>query len=146
MAARIDVCSPASPEALAVVDSGLDEFNSAHARLSDVRPLHVIASGAAGEVFGGAVGRTWGECCELQQLWVAAGHRNQGTGGQLLATFEREAIRRGCRLVYLDTFSFQAPAFYAARGYVEVLNTSGFTGDVVKSTMHKRLPEPGAEV
>lgn len=53
--------------------------------------------------------------------------------------FEQNARTRGCQLVYLDTFSFQAPNFYQARGYVEVLRTVGFTGGVIKLTMHKRL-------
>ena len=53
--------------------------------------------------------------------------------------FEQNAHSRGCRLVYLDTFSFQAPNFYQARGYVEMLRTEGFTGGVIKRTMHKRL-------
>ena len=53
--------------------------------------------------------------------------------------FEQDACNRGCRLVYLDTISFQAPSFYQTRGYVEVLRTEGFTGGVIKLTMHKRL-------
>jgi hypothetical protein len=35
-----------------------------------VRPPCCIARNSEGSVIGGAVGRTWGDCCELQQLWV----------------------------------------------------------------------------
>jgi len=139
------VHSPASPAALAIVDAGLAEYNAAGAPLSDVFPLHVIATDAAGEVVGGAIGRTWGKCCELQQLWVSAANRATGTGSELLSEFERAAISRGCALAYLDTFSFQAPAFYAARGYAEVLRTVGFTGGVSKLTMRKALATRGSD-
>jgi hypothetical protein len=38
----------------------------------------VIAQNPDGTVVGGAIGRTWGECCELQQLWVSAELRSTG--------------------------------------------------------------------
>ena len=136
---QISVHSPASAEAVAIVDAGLDSHNIAGAPLGEVQPLHVIAHDPGGAVVGGAIGRTWGECCELQQLWVSAELRSTGIGTQLMDVFEQNAHSRGCRLVYLDTFSFQAPNFYQARGYVEMLRTEGFTGGVIKLTMHKRL-------
>ena len=53
-----------------VVDQGLDDHNNASAPLHEVRPLACFVRDAAGAVIGGAVGRTWGACAELQQLWV----------------------------------------------------------------------------
>lgn len=145
MSTRITVHAPAAPEAVAIVDAGLDEHNMAGAPLHDVQPLHVIASRHDGKVIGGAIGRTWGKCCELQQLWVAPECRSQGEGTLLMEAFEREAKARGCDLVYLDTFSFQAPAFYAKAGYVEVVRTAGFTGGVVKFAMQKQLVGRGSK-
>ena len=136
---RISVHSPAPAAAVAVVDAGLDDHNIAAAPLGDVQSLHVIAEDARGAVVGGAIGRTWGTCCELLQLWVAPEVRATGVGSQLMEVFEQDARRRGCLLVYLDTFSFQAPAFYQARGYEEALRTEGYTGGVFKLTLHKHL-------
>jgi GNAT superfamily N-acetyltransferase len=135
----ISIHSPGPDNAVTVVDAGLDAYNLAEATLNDVQSLHVIAQDAGGTVIGGAIGRTWGACCELQQLWVSAELRSTGIGTQLMDAFEQNARSRACRLVYLDTFSFQAPTFYQARGYEEVLRTVGFTGGVIKHTMHKRL-------
>ena len=104
-----------SPEDAAAVDDGLAEANQA-TPLQDVRRLSALAR-HQGEIVGGAIGRTWGQCCELQQLWVSTEHRRRGVGSRLLQAFERRAQERGCRLVYLDTFSFQAPVFYKAHGY-----------------------------
>ena len=36
---------------------------------------------------------------------------------QLMNDAEREAIRRGCRGAWLDTYSFQARGFYERLGY-----------------------------
>jgi GNAT superfamily N-acetyltransferase len=129
----------------AAVDAGLDASNAGNEALNDVRPMSVFARDASGLVIGGAVGRSWGECCELQQLWVAEAVRRQGLGRQLMARFEKQAAARGCKLLYLDTFSFQAPRFYAALGYRVALETRGYTQGVSKFTLHKRIEgaDPG---
>ena len=118
-----------------LVDAGLGEANEAAAPLSEVRPLSCFARRADGEVLGGAVGRTWGACCELQQLWVAPGSRRQGIGARLVREFERKALTRGCRVFYLETFSFQAPALYRALGYRAELTLRGFPHGIAKYTM-----------
>lgn len=134
----------ADPAELAVVDSGLGAYNLTEKETQRVRGLHVLVHDDVGAVAGGAVGRTWGECCELMQLWVHEAQRGRGVGARLMALLEDEAARRGCTLVYLTTFSFQAPDFYARLGYEVVLETRGYTGQIVRYTMHKHLPARGA--
>ncbi len=124
---------------LLVVDAGIDQHNLKEPALACVRPLSVFARDRSGEVRGGAVGRTWGECCELQQLWVAESERGCGIGAALTQRFEAEAKQRGCRIVYLDTFTFQAPHFYEKQGYRVVLETRGFGKGIAKYTMQKTL-------
>ena len=125
--------------ALALIDQGLEAHNLGEPALQQVRPLGVVAEAADASVAGGAVGRSWGACCELQQLWVGPRWRRQGVGARLMARFEAAAAARGCRLVYLDTFSFQAPGFYARLGYRTVLLTPGFSDGIVKHTLHQAL-------
>jgi predicted N-acetyltransferase YhbS len=43
--------------------------------------------------------------------------RGMGCGSQLLALAEEKACEQGAKNAYLDTFSFQAPAFYEKHGY-----------------------------
>ena len=118
-----------------VVDTGLGEANDAAAPLHEVQPLSSFARLPSGEVVGGAIGRTWGTCCELQQLWVHAEYRRRGIGTRLLRAFEARAEERGCRTFYLETFSFQAPGLYRTLGYEVALELEGFSPGIVKHTM-----------
>lgn len=100
-----------------VVDEGLGLSNNAIPPLHEVRPLACFARSRSGEVVGGAIGRTWGACCELQQLWVHPDYRRNGIGTGLIRRFEGAAVDRGCSTIYLETYSFQAPGLYRALGY-----------------------------
>ena len=122
------------------VEDGLEQHNRAAAPLSDVRPLASFASNPAGDVVGGAVGRTWGRCCELLQLWVEPTHRGRGVASRLLRQFEQRAAARGCDIFYLTTLSFQAPAFYRRRGYASIAEIAGHPDGIIKHLMHKELP------
>lgn len=129
----------ASPADAAWVDEQLDRFNVASAPLDQVRPLRVILTGPDGHRLGGAVGRSWGACCELQQIAVDPAARGLGVGTAVMAAFEAQARARGCRLAYLDTFSFQAAPFYERLGYERVLSIEGFAPGIAKHTYLKRL-------
>lgn len=124
----------------AVVDDGIGLSNDAAAPLHEVKPLSCFAYGDAGAVIGGAVGRRWGSCCELQQLWVEPSHRHQGIATKLVAAFELKAWSHGCTSFYLETFSFQAPEFYRALGYRVAYENKLFPHSIVKFLMVKQLP------
>jgi GNAT superfamily N-acetyltransferase len=137
-ALRLTVHDERVAAGFAVVDDGIGAYNEAVAPVGDSRHLAVYARD--GEAFvGGAVGRTWGECAELQLLWLPQALRGSGSGARLLRCFEDAAIERGCRRCYLDTFTFQAPAFYERQGYRSVLAIPGYAPGIVKHTMLKEL-------
>lgn len=133
------------PEA-AIVDAGLGDANEAAAPLHEVQRLASFARRPGGEVIGGAVGRTWGSTCELQQLWVDPAHRRRGIGAQLVREFERRARERGCRTFYLETFSFQAPSLYRSLGYTVRLELHGFGHGIVKYTMVRETDADAGKV
>jgi ribosomal protein S18 acetylase RimI-like enzyme len=126
----------------AVIDAGLDAANAAAAPLNEVRPITCVARAPSGVVVAGALGRTWGDCAELQQLWVGEAHRRNGIGSRLVRLFEARAKARGCRTFYLETFSFQAPALYESLGYRRAAELRGFPGGIVKYLMVRTM---GAE-
>lgn len=122
-------------DAAQVVDEGLGAFNASAAPLHEVRALACFARDASGRIVGGAVGRSWGLCCELQQVWVEPGARRKGLGARILQAFEGRARERGCRTFYLETFSFQAPDFYRSQGYAVGLALHGMAPGVAKYFM-----------
>ncbi len=100
----------------------------------------------AGAVVAGIHGYVWGECCQIELLWVCAALRGQGYGTRLLRAAEAEATRRGCTQVVLDTHSFQAPGFYRKLGYDIVGVVEGYPHPPhQKIYLSKRLPgQPSA--
>lgn len=122
------------------MDAGLEESNNLAAPLQEVEQISCIAHQADNQVVGGALGHYWGQRCELQQLWVAPGSRGRGIGAQLLNQFEAHAAQMGCKSIYLETLSFQAPNFYRSRGYVVELEHTDYPHGISKFHMVKVLP------
>jgi GNAT superfamily N-acetyltransferase len=136
-----DIADEPKPADVAVVDAGLDAFNRQAADFTAIRRLACFARSPAGDVIGGAVGRYWGQACELQQIWVHSDHRRGGVGTRLVRAFEDGARQRGCNLIYLDTFSFQAPNFYRKVGYRVSCELDGFPRGMSKFIMTRSLDE-----
>jgi predicted N-acetyltransferase YhbS len=97
---------------------GLRAFNVAAVGKIDHRPLTLTVRDR-GKIVGGLVAETYFGWMFVSLLWVSERYRGKGCGGSLMKTAEAEARSRGVRNVYLDSFSFQAPAFYAKLGYRE---------------------------
>jgi len=70
-----------------------------------------------GDVVAALCGYTWGDYCQIDDLWVQAGQRGQGYGKQLLQAAEQEALRRGCTMALLDPSTLQSSGFYQKQGY-----------------------------
>ncbi|CAN5574961.1 GNAT family N-acetyltransferase [soil metagenome] len=68
-------------------------------------------------VRGGLWGQSrWG-AFYVDMLVVPEGLRRTGLGTTLMARAETEARRRGCHLMWLDTYAFQARPFYERLGF-----------------------------
>jgi GNAT superfamily N-acetyltransferase len=95
------------------------QFNNEHSGWEfDFRPLAIlITNPETNEILGGLWGGTSYGFLHIDLLFVPDAMRCKGTGRSLMAQAEEEALRRGCRGVWLDTFSFQARGFYEKLGY-----------------------------
>ncbi|SIR05844.1 Acetyltransferase (GNAT) family protein [Janthinobacterium sp. TND4EL3] len=97
---------------------GLNAYNDAITGYSDRQVLSVVVRDRDSQrVLGGAMGRTSLGLLFLDLLYLPAALRGLGLGSQVLAQFEEEGRRRGCASAVLYTISFQAPEFYARRGW-----------------------------
>jgi GNAT superfamily N-acetyltransferase len=103
----------------ALVDRIYD-FNVEATGYSNGRLIGGSIRSDTGELVAGYSGHTWGGCCVITHLWVAAGRRGRGLGGRLLESAESEALRRHCTQLIVSTHSFQAPAFYERAGFDRV--------------------------
>ena len=92
-----------------------------------------------GEVVAGISGWTWGDCCELQSLWVQPSLRGRGLGSKLIAAAEAEAAARGCVQTVHFTYEFQARTLYERNGYRLVARVKDFPSGTDALWYHKRL-------
>lgn len=104
---------------LTFLQDQIDAYNMAKVNAYDGRLLAIFVRDDAGAIRAGISGYTWARFCEIEFFWVDEAYRGQGYGTQLLAAAEAEARARGCGLVVLSSYTFQAPDFYRRHGYVD---------------------------
>ena len=130
-----------APEQVQYLEDRIYEFNSSVTRITDGRWLAIFVRDEGGQIVAGICGNTWGGCCEIRQFWVEESQRRRGLGTKLLGAAEHEARRRGCNQIFLTTFTFQAPAFYAKRGFKTLATVDDYPRGHQNLLLRKRLGE-----
>ena len=138
---RFEIEEPCSAD-IEFLEDRLYDFNAGATGIRDGRGLGVFLRDEFKNIVAGAAGHTWGETCELRQVWVAASVRGRGLGRQLIAEAEAEAVRPGCRQLVLTTHSFQAPEFYRKLGFDVVSELPDYPRGYSHLVLRKRL-SPG---
>ena len=128
-----------TPEQIQYLEDRLYEFNSGATGIRDGQWLAIFVKNEGGRIVAGICGNTWGGGCEIRQFWVEESRRRQGLGTRLLDAAEQEARRRGCRQIVLTTFTFQAAAFYAKRGFETLCAVDDFPRGHQSLMLRKRL-------
>jgi GNAT superfamily N-acetyltransferase len=101
----------------------------------------VITRPGASDVLGGLWALSlWGSFY-IALLVTPAQARGRGLGSALLAQAEAEARARRCRQMWLDTYAFQARAFYERRGFASFGQIDGPAPIFPRVFMQKLLPE-----
>src|SRR6478736_1655555 len=135
---RFEIEDPSSAD-VEFLEDRLYEFNAGATGIADGRLLGVFLRDESRNIVAGAAGHTWGETCELRQVWVAPAVRGRGLGRRLIEEAEAEAVRRGCRQLVLSTHSFQAPEFYQKLGFEIVLELPDYPRGHSHLVLRKRL-------
>ena len=95
-------------------------YNRSKREAAESEPLNLYIEDEHGRLLAGLVAETFGNWLEIEYLFVKEDLRGQGIGSQLLQQAESEAKKRNCRFAFVNTYQFQAPAFYQKYGYKEV--------------------------
>ena len=99
------------------VREALNKFNNDIVGEDGHTPLNITEYDDDGNIIGGILGGTYWGWMYIDILWVREDCRKKGIGSKLLAEAEKEAIKRSCHHVHVDTMSWQAPDFYKKHGY-----------------------------
>ena len=109
-----------------VIGDLIRSFNRSKREAAESEPLNLYVEDDSGELMAGIVAETFGNWLEIEYLFVKEDLRGQGIGSQLLQQAESEAKKRNCRSVFVNTYQFQAPAFYQKHGYKEVFTLKDY--------------------
>lgn len=131
------------PLDIEVLEAQIRREASAAMGLGDEADLAIFVRDA-GRIVAGISGWTWGDCCELQSLWVEPSLRGRGLGTRLLAAAEAEAAARGCSQTVHFTYAFQARALYERSGYELVGRVEDFPSGTDVLWYRKRLNPPSS--
>ena len=105
-----------SDEVIALLDDAAAELGRVFAN----EPFSLRARDAEGRMVGGLAGFSTQGWFFVKLLAVSPDVRGTGVGHRLLQRAEEHARAEGLAGVYLDTYEFQAPVFYARQGYSEI--------------------------
>jgi GNAT superfamily N-acetyltransferase len=116
-------------------------LNFARTGVTDWHPIGYFLKNARGEFLGGLTGYTWGSWMHVNFLWVTESLRGQRHGTRLMDAAEAFAVEHGCIGATLETHSFQAPGFYAKRGYAVFGTLDDYPPGHTKLFLRKHLAQ-----
>ncbi|MCH3916628.1 MAG: GNAT family N-acetyltransferase [Spirochaetia bacterium] len=116
----------------------LQDYNDPYWEVED-RYKYVLTLKDETALVGGIVFTIFGEWLELDFFWIDASRRHQGYGKELLKKTESFAVSKGCRMSFLNTFSFQARPFYEKNGYTVVYTQKNYPIRNTRYFMEKSL-------
>ena len=109
-----------------IIGDLIRSYNRSKREAAESEPLNLYVEDEHGEIMAGLVAETFGNWLEIEYLFVKEDLRGQGIGSQLLHQAESEAKKKNCRYVFVNTYQFQAPAFYQKHGYKEVFTLKDY--------------------
>jgi len=135
---EFSVESDPDPRDLEFLETQIRREASAAMGLGDEVELAIFVRDA-GRIVAGISGWSWGDCCELQSLWVDPSLRGRWLWARLIAAAEAEAAARGCSQTVHFTWSFQAGRLYERCGYELVGRVEDFPSGTDVLWYRKRL-------
>lgn len=117
MKTTLEITAEPLPRDLAFLGEGLSAFNDGDVGASGRKTLAVFVRDDAGAIVAGISGYTaWG-WLYVQWLWVDEKLRGRRIAAGMLDAAEREALARGCKAAWIDSFNPTAAKVYQRQGY-----------------------------
>lgn len=129
--------SPTSDE-IDVILGGLLKFNAPHFPNLNERKISALVTDDNGSIVGGLTGTIRFTSLHLDYFWLAEPVRSLGYGSKVLAAMEAEAVKENLTNIFVDTYSFQAPAFYEKCGFREVGRYTDFPREGVNRIFYAK--------
>lgn len=134
--------APPSPEDLQAGTLGkhMREFNyRTVGEYPQVQPLRLDVRDLHGRLVAGIRSYVFVYWLQTDVLWVAEDQRGQGLGARLLGMAEAQGKALGAKNAKLETFEWQARAFYLKQGYAEYARIDDYIQGQYLSLMRKPL-------
>ena len=109
-----------------IIGDLIRSYNRSKREAAESESLNLYVEDDSGQLMAGLVAEIFGNWLEIEYLFVKEDLRGQGIGSQLLQQAESEAKKRNCRFAFVNTYQFQAPAFYQKYGYKEVFTMKDY--------------------
>lgn len=139
MTLRIEMTQEPTPEDREAILAPLRAYNLAQAGDGKSELLALLVRDDNDEILGGLYGRFFYQWLFIELLSVPDQARGQGMGSRLMKMAEDLAREKGCVGIWLDTFDFQAPAFYQKLGFSEVGQIADYPPGHRRLFLQKRL-------
>lgn len=120
------------------VRGGIVEFNN-NALDFESKSFAIFLKDEQDKIRGGVIAWFDIESTYVEILWVEEALRGQKHGTTLLRAAEKEAVKNGCRYSTLDTFEFQAEAFYLKNGYERLGEIKNYIRHYSRIFLRKKL-------
>ena len=114
------IAEEASGEAERVSEKVFDEllcYNGNRAGPLQFQKFVLGVRGPGEELLGGLVAMQYWNAMHIDLLWVHEELRGRGVGKDLMQRAEAALRARGGEIIFLSTWSFQAPGFYEKLGF-----------------------------
>ncbi|MDQ3204325.1 MAG: GNAT family N-acetyltransferase [Pseudomonadota bacterium] len=139
MTLRIEMTQEPTPEDREAILAPLRAYNLAQAGDGKSESLALLVRDDNDVILGGLYGRFFFQWLFIELLSVPDQARGQGMGSRLMKMAEDLAREKGCVGIWLDTFDFQAPAFYKKLGFSEVGQIADYPPGHRRFFLQKRL-------
>lgn len=118
MQPKYELAENPPPDAFKTIWASLLRFNEdAVGNASACTLAILLKEPTTDELIGGLWARSlWGSLY-IDMMFVPETLRGNGIGTSLVRRLEQEAIRRGCKNMWTDTYAFQAGPFYEKLGF-----------------------------